>query len=1257
MDWYGGKTGEETSPYIRTQLIANALQYWLSAKSHDNPAFIAGYDWQARSNWGKSYAAIRTEFEAHLLTSKRASSEKEAMVIARLFLPRFPTEFFVRDIPADLTYRSSIVWVNFVTGVNLIKAAEPGMLDRMTFEQLVQLPAQWAEGATAEQMSHIGLARLLPTLDWAATQGVITQKTHENYTQEDIDRALSELDKHMSGLNQAIIGLNEEPLKRVSIAKSELEKLLGTGPFISDGRKLARKDISGPINFRDPPRLKGKEHDYYSFLDVLASGKFDDQKRWLVTESDGTTISQQWIRMDEHRGMKTEGPWRKPGETWVIPPSPYTQLPDVKALFDKDFKRYLASITAAYETLIKSLFATLTLADRQALEFGEVKVYSLRKSAPYTLAEDETPSSIMALRARNGLILQSTYKGEQRFHELLPRAGVIRRLDQFDPGLIGGEIGQAVTHIDGHIMHTWREKLLPFDWDAHSQGCVPKDNARCSAIIERLGTTTFSAAPVATQNTPGVPLTLSSSRSVAVSHYIADQMLFVDPQALRRSVYGQTQFEREEAKGDLALAIGKVFIPFWGSIEDLTSGDRRRGGMGAIFLIIDVLSFGLPLGKFALGSVRLIGTAGRFGVRAAIPAFKSLTKELIISIVGALTPLNFLPDLLKALGRRVWRLGKFGLSGFNRLAGKTGRYNVVNSLPQIDNASRWRPLVRGDQLATVKGVDDVMVRNIAVADRADYRLLDPISSRPYGPALVNNSGELSLGRSHYTPLEKNNTHSIVELPENTQVREVLEVHGRTTLFLDDVPYRLNGDMLRRADLIDFDDTWKAIPCRVRRMPGSGSCQSQYVLRDPAPTPAVGAFDDSKGWAPWFGDSIYTPATNRTPMRVTSLAAHSTLPATMEFQKGIYGRVLVRVDVPGQELVDTFRVGATISEAIDGSKHYIFMRLNAGDFYVAERLKGQSVHDLLTFKKADTLPLDLKTELMTVYTGSLNANNMARIHGVSRVERALQAIEKIAVPIGGHANPPATLKHLKVDTSPGEAVLFDHSTRMIVRHSSDGAATWSSSRTAPQSVRETTADVLNTLFGRTVVTLESSVQGGPKALRIDHAMQDLQKHISKILRKPLHTPRNIAFAEIKTNKGVREVYVSVSGRKGDTAYLPLFSRDRPTGEVKVGDTSYFNIDHGVPFPETSLSVSHSGKVRAIPHSIDNIETYTPELTARPTSLDTESKLISVIRDKYPDPKELESITIGTTMAPCDSCAIVMKQFGYDGGPEDLDVIWK
>lgn len=1257
MDWYGGKTGEETSPYIQTKLIANALQYWLSAITNDNPAFIAGYNLQARSNWGKSYAAIRTEFEAHLLTSKRASSEKEAIVIARLFLPRFPTEFRVADIPVDLAYRSSIVWVNFLNGVNIIKASDPGSLDRLTFEQLLNLPMLRATGATPDELKLIGLARLLPTLDWAVTQGIIPQKNNKDYTVEDIDLALSELDKHTTDLNEAMKRINEAPPKRLSIAEAEMKKLFGKDAFLSDGRKLARFDELGSIGFRDTPVLKGKEFKYYSFVDVLASGKFDDQKKWLVTQDDGESISKRWIRIDENRTIKTEGAWPLPKpmpDSIPLVLSPFKKLPDVEALFNNDFNRYLKTITSAYETLIRSLLASLPFSERQALEFGEVRVYSLRKSAPYTLAQEETPASILALRARNGLILQTTHNTETVFHELLPRAGMIRRLDTFDAELLGGRVIPKGTLLDGTDVHMWGEKNLPFDWEAHSNGGVPKNNARCSAIVEQLGPV-LSGICDDTVTAQSVPKTLTSCRSAKISNHIATQLLFVAPEDLRSIGYGQTRFELEEAKRKKIFRIAKIFVPFWNSIEDVTSGDRSRIQMGVIGLFFDVLAFGLPMGKFAAGSARLVSVSGRLTLRATQQSLASLTKNLVISTLQALNPIDAVYALLKGLGHILK-----GIGTTLRLAKQLSNvryFEYVRSLPQLGDAGRWKPWVAGDQLASVKGVDDVPVRNLSTTGTSDFRLLDPLSSKPYGPSLHASSGELFLGRSHYSTLEKNTHHVTVELAENARVREVLEVDGRTTLFVDDVPYRLKNDRLCRADLIEVDDVFKAIPCRVRRAPGPARCQTNYVLRYPAPTPDIGSYDDSKGWAPWFGDSIYTPATNRTPMLVTSVAAHSTLPATMEFQKGIYGRVLVSIDVPGQEFVDTFRVGATLSEAIDGSKHYIFMRLNAGDFYVAERLKGQSVHDLLTFKKADTLPPDLKSELMTVYTGSLNANNMARIHGVSRVERALQAMEKIAVPIGGHANPPATLKLLKVDTSPGEAVLFDHSTRMIVRHSADGAATWSSSRTAPQSVRETTADVLNTLFRRTVVTLESSVQGGPKALRIDRAMQDLQERISKILRKPLHTPRNIAFAEIKTNKGVREVYVSVSGRQGDTDYLPLFSRDRPTGEVKVGDTSYFNIDHGVPFPETSLSVSHSGKLRAIPHTIDNIETYTPVLTARPTSLDTESKLIGVIRSKYPDPTDLESITIATTMAPCDSCAIVMKQFGYDGGPEALDVIWK
>jgi hypothetical protein len=464
-------------------------------------------------------------------------------------------------------------------------------------------------------------------------------------------------------------------------------------------------------------------------------------------------------------------------------------------------------------------------------------------------------------------------------------------------------------------------------------------------------------------------------------------------------------------------------------------------------------------------------------------------------------------------------------------------------------------------------------------------------------------------------------------------------------------------VLRRVDLMDLEDSYKAAPCRIRRMPGSAPCKTSYVIRDPAPTPDIGSFDTAKGWAPWFGDVTYIPATNRAAMQVDAIRTHSTLQGTMEFQKGIYGRVMVSVPVPGEELVDNFHVGSIFVEAADGSKHYVFTRLNAGDFYFAERASGHGVHDLLTFKKADTLPDELKNELLVVYTGSLNANNMVRIHGQASVERALKAMDEIAIPIGGHANPPETLKWLKVDTSPGEAALFDHSTRMIIRFSTDGAATWSLSKAAPDSARETTAEIFNNLFEKNVITVASSTQAGPKALKIDDTMRRLQRLISKKTRRPLHKPRNIAFAEIKTKAGGREVYVSVSGNKGDTGFLPLFANNRHTNEVKVGSTSYFNIDHKVSFPQTALEVSPQGKLQAIPRTINDIETYTPALTSRPTSLDTESKLISVIRGKYPNPKDLDSITIATALAPCESCSVVMKQFGYDGSADALGVIWK
>ncbi|MNH88081.1 hypothetical protein D3C73_405810 [compost metagenome] len=1249
LNWYGGAPGEETSPHIRIKVIANALQIWFETPSQ-KPEEVAGFDWQSRSHWGKSYPAIRNEFETHLLRSKRAASEKEAIVMARLFLHQFPVEFRVTDIPTALPYRSSLVWVNFMNGVNLINATDPEALCRMTFQHLVNLALDRAEGATDEQLKEVSLARLLPTLDWAVTQGIILPKRHEDYTEPEIELALSELDKHTNALGTAITRINETPPNRLSMAKTVAEKFFGKR-FVAQNRKLARKERE-TIRWNSVPTLRGKGYDRYSLIDILASNEFDEQTRWYYTQADGA-VSQYYFRIDSNRKVASPFYWEASGI-----PAVYGILPEVKSMFYDGFLDYFERQTTAYKTLIRSQLASLPFDDRQAIEWGELKIHSLRKETSGVEAQNETPEIILPLRARNGLILQTTYAEETRTYELLPRAGVIRRVENPDPEQFGGVQKTETWRMNkGTVsVSVLRNQTLPFDWDAHSIGSAPNAGAVCEAIIEQLGDT-FTAPSNDVQTANSTPLTLSSPRCLAISHFIASLLPFVDPKQLYKDCAGQTEFEREKAEKDEIREVIKIFVPFWKSIEDLASGEKTRLINGVFGVFIDLLSFAQPIGKFASGSTKLISNAGRLTLRARLPAFKLLTKEFLILSLMALNPLDGIGALLKALGSKGLKIGRSGIFRIKELAGSAGHYNFSRSLPQVTGAGRWKPLVNGDQLTSLRGLDDVPVRNLSSSGKARYYLVDPLSSKPYGPLLRSRSREFSLGRSHYSPLEKTKDNVIVELADKSSVREVLEVDGRTTLFIDDQPYRLKDDVLRRADLMDLKDSYKAAPCRIRRMPGSAPCKTSYVIRDPAPTPDIGSFDTAKGWAPWFGDVTYIPATNRAAMQVDAIRAHSTLQGTMEFQKGIYGRVMVSVPVPGEELVDNFHIGSIIVEAADGSKHYVFTRLNAGDYYFAERASGHGVHDLLTFKKADTLPDELKNELLVVYTGSLNANNMVRIHGQASVERALKAMDEIAIPIGGHANPPETLKWLKVDTSPGEAALFDHSTRMIIRFSTDGAATWSLSKAAPDSARETTAEIFNNLFEENVITVASSTQAGPKALKIDDTMRRLQRLISKKTRRPLHKPRNIAFAEIKTKAGGREVYVSVSGNKGDTGFLPLFANNRHTNEVKVGSTSYFNIDHKVSFPQTALEVSPQGKLQAIPRTINDIETYTPALTSRPTSLDTESKLISVIRGKYPNPKDLDSITIATALAPCESCSVVMKQFGYDGSADALGVIWK
>ena len=1288
LGWYGARPGENPAPGIGPRLLAQALLVWYSPSPTESSDTIAGYRLQQRANQGKSYQRLRSEFENHLLDSGQVTTPLEKIVLGRLLLRQFPIEFQVRNIPQDLPYATSVVWVNFVHGARLAHALDPGLLQRLTFQQLVDLPLRKSEKAPKALLDLIALTRLAAAREWTRATGAIAP-THETAT-EALSDPINALEKYTKQLNAAIIQMTVEPPQRLELASKCLKEAFSgrlVGPL--DIRLMRDDGYAGKRverNVIETPTVPGRT---YPLVEVYASGGLSPNTKWYVS-NDGK-IGTFWISLSS-KGTLEHGLTKQhtgPKPFLLIPPE--VSLPDVPALFDKRFSSYLDKAKDAYETLIKNQLVTLPWVDRQALEHGEVRVYTLREETSKIKADDETSELIMPLRARMGFVLRADYRGKASFYECLPRAGLIRIRTDVSVKMVGGYRKNFLVpdffNDDYDVIPITGGNKLPFDWEAHKKGIKPKQGATCYAILEQLGAPlSCSLIPLAHHDITA-NLTLSSSRSREIASFISKNLFYLDEKELRAQAWGETKFERDRDEKHWLYEL-KPFIPFWGSLDDLQSDKFGNRVLGVIGLIVDVVSFALPLGKFAAGSMRLAIQAGRMGIRATLPSLGKLSTNLLTANLRNFNPLDALPTLLKSSVRGV-RAGSRALSHLEnkamfklkKLAGRADEYDFPQGLTQVTDPGHWRPLTDADQLAIVKGIEDVPVRNVVPLGFRHY-LIDPQSSRPFGPLLTTHAHDLSLGRSSYPPLKNSDAHVFVELPDKTSVREVLEIDGRTTVLIDELPYRLDGNDLRRVDLIDDSNALTLVPCRPRRAPnGKSDCLSSFVTSEPAPTPEIGSFDETKDYAPWFGDRVSVPVerpphagqflthegnlyyiTDGVPSLYKGdisqlgfakkwLVPSKEIPASLMFRKGIYGRIEVKGVYEGAE--DSHQIGAILVPSLDDSSTYVFTRINTDKYYVATVPKGQNLSEPLTLKrllKPDMAEGTLGEELLLVYTGSLSANNIARIHGVEAISRAMKTMEEIAIPIGTNPIPATSMKHLKVDTSPGEALMFDHSTRMIVTQLPQGATSWSRSKDAPEALRQRTAHIFDTLFESPTIDASNA----NSALRINQTMEKLHQLIPR--RQRSYNPRNIAYAEVMTTAGQREVYVSVSGGQQATSHLPLFKQNLGADQVRVGDTVYFNIDLNQHFPVTSLDVTDQGKLLAVPTTIKDIGTYKPVQTAKPTSLDSESKLIRVIREKYPDPATIKSVDVATTMRPCESCSIVVKEFGYDGGENALKVLW-
>lgn len=631
LDWYTAKNEQNRPASVLTRLLWRTL--WLSVK----PGPHGNYqnELQILIGPGCCYSSIHESLIEHFQRSLSVERPIALLAVA-IMKSNVASEAWVQDIPDALPYATSSTWVNFRSGFMLAESVAPGSSRHMTFEQLLNLPAEHfrAFAHDIEQQRLVAAAKVRPTVEWAAAMGLFATR-QTAYPVSEIELALSTLEQH--------------------------------------------------------------EQEMLDALKNLA----------------------------------------------LTPPSRFRYASD--AAYDQAFHAWLVTPRAAYKCLIKTLLAQYLPACRGDLERDEVTVYSLRLPLNDMQVEHENKANTDAVRGRCGFILRMinpVYPAKVRYIEVFPRAGIVRLRKDIDSLPVGGEIKvESVGSSSRTSRGSFRKGTqLPFDWEAYRDGSKPRTDEHANLIVEQVGET-FAAVPiekrspdVAARTLPFAANNLTSARAEELAAMIARELFYKDESALledTRKATRSTDIGRDFLE-DLTFW-GKMFVPFWGAIDDLASGEPQRIERGGLGLFTDIVSFALPIGKYLAGCTRLVSQAGTLGLRLALPKFAGLTRTLLVSTLRELNPLESVLALLK--------LGRFTLRKLGAAAMRQARLGIaqlrdgtvsVQHLIAVD-PNTWAPRQPGDRLCTVEGIADIPMRNVGSVGAADYRLIDALSGQAFGP--------------------------------------------------------------------------------------------------------------------------------------------------------------------------------------------------------------------------------------------------------------------------------------------------------------------------------------------------------------------------------------------------------------------------------------------------------------------------------------------------------------------------------------------
>ena len=396
------------------QWLLTALVLELDPTAGTQRDKVAGYDFKQSGNWGVDTHTLRERFLHHLGDEKKIPPDL-VPVIGQLLLKVAAPYLNVKDAPSIPAY-TSIEWVTFTAAVNQIELTAPGATANMTAQKIIDFHK--IKPISAEESKHQAIALMNPVIDWAIANNHLAKSDKDEYTLEQYQSSLEKLDAQIKEVSAGKNFLHDvQPPARRKRSLALLREKLGAHVDLT-GRYVQMSYLGGLVGTR-----------IISIVEAYEAGLLGQP-------------------------LSYHGP---AGITAAELNRVAATLPAVTEQFDKDIAEDYTLRRKHTVNVFKNMLSQLSLADRDAINNGEVEIYK-------------------AEGAGNGIVLVTNYEGVNRAFAIYPAAGKIVNIPDIDRAVPYGKPGMQT--IDAQAFKNPPPGEKPSE---------PKPGVRSQVVLTHLG--------------------------------------------------------------------------------------------------------------------------------------------------------------------------------------------------------------------------------------------------------------------------------------------------------------------------------------------------------------------------------------------------------------------------------------------------------------------------------------------------------------------------------------------------------------------------------------------------------------------------------------------------------------------------------------------------------------------------------------------------------------------------------------------------